>query len=160
MQALDPQTNAPRGDLEHIEQALGLPRHSVAAVERRANGDYAIVLDAARIRRHVALRRIRYHEVRWLAGRRVLRLPRKRVHGYRPNSPAAAPRDLRARRRANQRRFALRLMMEWSPWLPIVDAALMEHGDLGVIDDFRAAIIRASHRGTARQAQAEPGRAA
>ena len=139
-----------------IEQLFGLPPWTVRTVERRGNGDYAIVLDAGRIWRLVALGQITCAHVRWLRGRRVIRLSRKRIHGHQPRSPDARPRDRRARRRANQRRFAISIMCE-NPRAPLVDRALHD-GDLGAVDELRAAIVRASHRGTAIQAQREVAR--
>jgi hypothetical protein len=125
-------------DLRAIAALLGLPPVAVRAVERRANGDYAIVIRSPRPGSGAALAM-----PRWTWRRRVLRFPRRRVEGYRPRGPVR-PRDARARRKANQRRFAVRLVL-LDPWLPVVERALA--GDLAAIDELRAAIRAAAGDG-------------
>jgi hypothetical protein len=84
-----------RREARTIEHLIGLRPCSLLAVERRANGDYALIIRGQLV------------GGRW---RRVIRLPAKRVEGYRPRSATVRPRDVRARRRANARRTALWLM--------------------------------------------------
>ena len=108
-----------------IEELLGLERFSLRTVERRANGDYALTF------REQALDR-RY--------RRVLRIGRKRVLGYEQRSPHARPRDVAARRKASDRRFAMWLMSRVGLDAPVVRRALIER-DLSAIDELREAIL-------------------
>jgi hypothetical protein len=88
-----------RRALDAIADLLGLPPVAVRAVERRTNGDYAIVLRQPRAGNYAA-----QAMPRWTWSRRALRIPRTRVEGYRQRSPWARERDVRARRRANAKR--------------------------------------------------------
>jgi hypothetical protein len=122
-----------RDDLRAVADLLGLPRRMVRAVERRKNGDFAVSL---------SLRGVRWSEVPpGLRGRRVLRLPRRRVEGYRPRGPVR-PRDARARAKQNAWRFAL-----WLGWRVDLDAPVVRRafvGDLGGVAALREAIQRAA----------------
>jgi hypothetical protein len=114
-----------------------LPRFTVRAVERRANGDYAILIRRPRAGSHAALAM-----PRWTWGRRVLRIPARRVEGYRPRSPYVRPRDARARRKQNAWRMALWLAFKTDFDAPAARRAL--DGDLEAIAELRAAILGAA----------------
>jgi hypothetical protein len=124
-------------DLTTIADLLGLPHPAVAGVERRANGDYAILIRRPRPG-SMAVQLM----PRWTWGRRVLRIPERRVHGYRQRSPWVAPREVRARRKANAKRFAW-----WLWWIdldmPVARRALLEN-DLHAVAELRAAIRAAA----------------
>jgi hypothetical protein len=126
-----------RSDLHVIADLLGLPHPAVAGVERRANGDYAILIRRPRPG-SMAVQLM----PRWTWSRRVLRIPERRVHGYRQRSPRVTPRDLRARRKANAKRFAW-----WLRWIdldmPVARRALLEN-DLDAVDELRTAILAAA----------------
>jgi hypothetical protein len=114
-------------DLHPVEAALGLPVGVVPTVERRSNGDYAVIIDSRRLAWLVVRREVRYGDVRWAVGRRVVRISRAKVHGRRSRHA----------------------FVTW--WL-LTFGVLLAPED---VDQLRAAIIRASHRGTALQAQRE-----
>jgi hypothetical protein len=121
---------APRGPLmsvhaRTIEDLLGLDRYSLRGVERRANGDFALMFRTQRVGDS------------WP---RVLRIPAKRVFGYMQRSPVATDRDVRARRQANARRMALWLFDRVGPNCPVVARALWD-SDLTGVDELRAAIL-------------------
>jgi len=127
-----------RDSLNRIERLLGLPPLGVRAVERRRDGSYAIELH--RLGSSAALD----HGVpRWATSKRVLRIPHRRVEGYRPSSPHVTPHDQRARRKANARRFAWWLLWRLGHDAPVVDRAIFRH-DLAAIDELRAALIAAA----------------
>lgn len=108
-----------------IEQLLGLQPWSLLAVERRANGDFALTF--------------RHQEV---AGRhvRAMRFPFRRIAGYRPRRPWARPRDLRARRRRNAKLFACWLWFRLDLGAPVCVRAL-EHGEPQAVEELREAIL-------------------
>ena len=62
------------GDARTVEHLIGLDRFSLRAVERRANGDFALVFKKPARRRPLG--------PAW-----VLRIPAKRVFGYQQRSP-------------------------------------------------------------------------
>jgi len=109
-----------------VEYLLGLEGDSLRAVERRRNGDFAL---------RFKYQRVGYRSVR------VLRLSARRVFGYEQRSPYALERDVRARRRANARRFAIWLMWRIDHRAPIVNIALSK-GELDAVDELRDAILR------------------
>lgn len=108
-----------------IEQLLGLRRYSLVRVDRRANGDFALEFHTQKV------------GDRWP---RVLRIPARRVFGYQQRSPFARDRDVRARQRANARRFALWLMWRINVNAPLIERALWQH-DLTAVDELRDAIL-------------------
>jgi hypothetical protein len=124
----DPRWPLPGPDARRVEQLLGLQPYSLRGVERRRNGDYALKFRTQRVGD---------------AWPRVLRIPAKRVHGYRQRSAHVRPRDARARVRANQRRFAYWLMWKLGIDAPIVQRAIYQH-DLTAIDELRRAILALS----------------
>ena len=113
-------------DARLIEYLLGLRPFSLTGVQRRRNGDFALMFRTQRV------------GDRWP---RVLRIPARRVFGYQQHSPLARDRDVRARRRANSRRFAVWLMWRLDVHAPIVNRALWR-GDLSAVDELRDAILR------------------
>ena len=121
-----------RRALHAIADLIGVPRLAVRGVERRANGAYAILLRAAGD-----------PMPSWALGRRVLRIPRRRVEGYRPSSPYVRPRDQRARRKQNAHRMAIWLLFRLDADAPVVERALW-HGDLEPVEELRAAILAAA----------------
>jgi hypothetical protein len=123
-----------RHALDTIADLLGLPRLAVRAVEHRANGDYALVLSH---------RRGGSEMPRWTWSRRVLRIPRRRVEGYRPRTPYVRPRDARARRKQNAWHMALWLLGRLDASTPVVARALWG-GELEAINELRAAILAAA----------------
>jgi hypothetical protein len=127
-----------RRALDAIADLLGLPPVAVRAVERRTNGDYAIVLRQPRPGSYAA-----QAMPRWTWSRRALRIPRTRVEGYWQRSPWARERDVRARRRANAKRFALWLLWRLDPAAPVVERAI-RGGDLEAVDELRPAILGAA----------------
>src|SRR5262249_32272128 len=106
------------------EQLLGLRMYSLLAVERRANGDFALRIRAQRVGDHYP---------------RVIRIPAKRVFGYCQRSPFASDRDIRARVKVNQRRMVLWCFDRFGYRCPLVPRAW--DGDLETVDEFRAAIL-------------------
>ena len=112
-------------DARTIEHLLGLRRWSLTAVERRRNGDFALLFRTQKVGD-------RYP--------RVLRLPARRVFGYQQRSPHARERDIRARHKANARRFALWTFDHVGYDCPLVQRAW--DGDLAVVDELRDAILR------------------
>jgi hypothetical protein len=133
-------------DLALIEVTLGLPARSVLGVERRANGDYAIVLNAKRVAHAIRVHQATYAQLRDVVGKRVLRIPRRAIH--------------RQRRRGGRKwRGRNRRLWEWALAhtgyaCPAAHPARMDRDDR-MLDDLREAVVRASHRGTAIQAQRE-----
>jgi hypothetical protein len=122
-------------DLRRIEHALALPAYTIKAVERRANRDYAIVLDGRRL--NAAVRR---GQLDWRrTSRRVLRLSARTVHGK--------------SKRWRGRNWRLRRWLERELGLPC-RASNRE------LDLLRAAIIRASQIGEIQRLAREHGRAA
>jgi hypothetical protein len=119
-----------RDPLNRIERLLGLPSLAVRNVERRRNGDFAVMLSH---------RRGGAGMPRWTWRRRALRIPARRVEGYRPATPDVRPRDVRARRRQNARRFAWWLLGRLDFDTPVVERALFA-GDVEAIDELREAI--------------------
>ena len=114
-----------------VERLLGLQSWSLRSVELDGNG------------------RASYYVLRFrtqlFAGetRRTLRIPRKRIDGYVQKSGTARPRDVAYRARENRRRFAFWLLCWLDVGAPVVDLAICD-GDLGVIDELRAAILLAA----------------
>ena len=108
-----------------IEHLLGLNRYSLTGVERRTNGDFALRFRTQRVGD-------RYP--------RVLRIPAQRVFGYQQRSPLVRDRDVRARRRANARRFALWLMWRINVDAPLIERALWKH-EWSAVDELRDAIL-------------------
>jgi hypothetical protein len=107
-------------EARELEALLGLRPYSLRAVERRANGDFAIRFKAQLVGDR---------------GRRVLRIPARLAFGYVQRSPSARPRDVRYRRRAADRKFALWLMRRLDYSAPIL-RAIYDH-DLDVIEELR-----------------------
>jgi hypothetical protein len=124
----DPRWPLPGCDARVVETLIGLAPNSLRAVERRANGDVALIF-----RQQILGDRYR--------SRRVLRIPRRRLLGYVQRSPHARERDVRARRRANSRRFAWWLDARLSLEAPVIRSALWRR-DLEPIEELRAAILR------------------
>ena len=108
-----------------IEHLLGLKPYSLTGVERRRNGDFALMFRTQKL------------GDQWP---RVLRIPARRVFGYQPTSPDVRERDIRARRKANDRRFAQWLMWRLAVDAPIVERALWKR-DLTAVDELREAIL-------------------
>jgi hypothetical protein len=109
-----------------VEQLLGLRPGSLTGIERRANGDFALTFDTQPVDRHYC---------------RVLRIPARRVFGYRQRPRHfATVRAVRAGRRENSRRFARWLIWRVGVTAPIVDRAV-SNGDLSAVDELRAAIL-------------------
>ena len=113
-------------DLRAIEAGLGLPRGVVRAVERRANGDFALVLKRPRPGS--------LPDLSWpwpILGRRVLRVSRRAVYGK--------TRRWRSRNRPF-REWAENTLGYRSP------AARFERMDRDdeVLDELRRAILRAA----------------
>jgi hypothetical protein len=75
--------------------------------------------------------------------RRVWRIPAKRVIGYQSRSAMVTPRDVRARRRENNRRMALYRERKLGLDAPVVQRAFLDR-DLAAIDELRAAILEAA----------------
>ena len=115
-----------------IEDCLGLPRWTVT--DCRASGQ-------RRLRHHLAPAADRQHplgrDASLASGRRVLRLPCKRVRGYQPTTPDVRPRDRRAREKWSAWRFMQWAMFRFHYDLPLVRRAL--DGDLSGVEQFRAA---------------------
>ena len=108
------------------------------AVERRADGSYAVVLH--RLGSPAALDR------GCPAGRgggACCASPRRRVAGYQQRSSHVRPRDLRARRKSNARAFAWWLLGRLGHDVPVVERALFA-GDLGAIEELREALAAAA----------------
>ena len=108
-----------------IESLLGLKPYSLTGVERRRNGDFALMLHTQKLGDH------------WP---RVLRIPAKRVFGYQQQSPYVRERDVRARRKASDRRFALWLMWKVDVDAPIIERALWRR-EYEAVEELRDAIL-------------------
>jgi hypothetical protein len=134
--------NTHRHAFATVADLLGLPRFTIKAVERRADGAYAVVLNGRRLAAPANLGRV----PRWATSKRVLRIPARRVEGYRQRSPHVRARDLRARRKKNARAFAWWLHDRLGHDVPVVERAL-RRGDLAAVDELRAALIAATPLG-------------
>ncbi len=114
-----------------LEALLALEPFSLYGVDRAADGAY----------------RLRFrHQSFAGSGRRTFKIPAKRVIGYEQRSATARPCDVAHRANANRRRFAIWLMSWLDVGAPVVDVALLD-GDLGAIDELRAAILLAADGG-------------
>ena len=107
-----------------LEQLLGLRPYSVRAVERRSGGDITI-----KFREQLVGDGYR--------SRRTLRIPARRVQGYRPHSSLSRASDRRARARVNARRMAWWLEARLGFDCPVVARAVYDR-DYGGIEELRA----------------------
>ncbi len=117
-----------------VEHLLGLEAWSLRAVELDRGGPASYYV-------------LRFRQQQFAGEtRRTFRIPAKRVRGYQQRSATARPRDVRYRAAQSRRRFAFWLLC----WLdaPVVDIAICD-GDIGVIDELRAAILLAASGGAA-----------
>jgi hypothetical protein len=107
-----------------LEQLLGLRAGTFQRVDRARDGAFVI--------------RFAYQPIggRWSSR---LRIPWRRVAGYRQRSPYVRPRDVRARRKANARRTWLWLMWKISLDAPISRASYDDSPEL--IDELRRLIL-------------------
>ncbi len=117
-----------------LEALLALEPWSLCAVDRTVSGAGRYFV-------------LRFRQQRFAGGsRRTFRIPAKRVTGYEQRSPTARPIDIAYRANENRRRFAIWLLSWLDVGAPIVNLALFD-GDLGAIDDLRAAILLAADGG-------------
>jgi hypothetical protein len=108
-----------------IEQLLALEPGSLHGIDRRArDGAFVLRFDPQRLTRSGGYRR-------------QLRIPARRVFGYRQVSATARPRDVRARRKANAERFWMWLLWRVDPYAPILDRP----GHLDAIEELRRLIL-------------------
>lgn len=114
-----------------LEELLGLEPSSRRDVRRSRDGKHYILRFAQQ-----------QFAGRWC---RSFRIPAKRVHGYQQRSATVHPYNARYRANASRRWFAIWLTCWWIAD-PVVDRAF--NGDLGAVDELRAAILLAADGGS------------
>ena len=120
----------PGPNARQLEVLLALAPWSLRKVDRAAGGAYRLSFRGQKIGNQY--------------GKRTLRIPSRRIHGYQPRSPVDEP-TRRARARLNKRSFSRwiwwRVSMDCPAAVGAFGARAFEPGALDAIDELRALLI-------------------